>query len=132
VSRPRVADPGNTLLRVVLALLLMIHGLARIRNGGVAPFGEFFGSLGIPLGPGLAWAITIFELVGGAALAAGRFVTPISALFAVQLATGIALVHARHGWFVVGAGTNGVEYSVLLIAGFIALILSERYHGRGI
>ena len=29
---------------------------------------------------------------------------------------GIVLVHAPAGWFVVGLGRNGMEYSVLLIA----------------
>lgn len=116
---------------MVLALLLAIHGVARIRNDGVVPFGGFFASLGVPLGAALAWAITGFEIVGGAALALGYFVVPISALFAVQIAAGIVLVHAQHGWFVVGAGTNGVEYSVLLIAGFVALILMRRHRARG-
>jgi putative oxidoreductase len=37
---------------------------------------------------------------------------------------GIILVHAKEGWFVVGAGRNGVEYSVLLIAVFVALAIS--------
>ena len=46
--------------------------------------------------------------------------------FIVQLAAGIWLVHAPNGWFVVGGGRNGVEYSVCLIAGFVALVLSER------
>ena len=34
---------------------------------------------------------------------------------ALIYAVGIAMVHAREGWFVVGAGRNGAEYSVLLI-----------------
>ncbi len=114
------------MLRVVLAILLALHGVARIRNGGVVPFGGFLDSVGFPFGVAIAWGITIFELAGGALLAFGRFVTPISALFALQLATGIVLVHAQHGWFVVGSGANGVEYSVCLTAGFVALILSER------
>lgn len=123
-------DPGLVLLRVVLALLLALHGVARIHHDGVVPFGGFFTALGVPLGVPLAAAITAFEILGGAALALGRSVTPIAALFAVQLAAGIALVHAPHGWFVVGSGTNGVEYSVCLIAGFLALILSQRHHTR--
>jgi putative oxidoreductase len=41
--------------------------------------------------------------------------------FAVQLAMGILLVHRPEGWFVVGRGRNGMEYSVLLIAVFLAL-----------
>lgn len=39
---------------------------------------------------------------------------------------GILLVHAREGWFVVGGGRNGMEYSVLLISSLIALIVSHR------
>jgi putative oxidoreductase len=127
-SSPRASDPGIVLLRVVLSGLLVLHGVARIRHDGVVPFGGFLEAQGFPLGVALAWGITAFELVGGAALALGRFVTPIAALFAVQLAAGIVLVHAQHGWFVVGAGTNGVEYSVCLIAGLVAIIVSERSH----
>lgn len=125
-SPARAADPGITLLRVVLAGLLVAHGVARIHNDGVAPFGEFLAAQGLPFGAALAGGITAFELIGGCLLAAGRFVTPIAAVFAVQLAAGIILVHAQHGWFVVGAGTNGVEYSVCLIAGFVPVILSDR------
>ena len=33
---------------------------------------------------------------------------------------GIVLVHAPSGWFVVGGGRNGMEYSVLLIAVLLA------------
>lgn len=36
---------------------------------------------------------------------------------------GIVLVHAPHGWFVVGAGRNGMEYSVLLIVCLLLLAL---------
>ena len=53
----------------------------------------------------LAWAVTMVEIVGGAALAAGFFVRPLAVWFSAQLAIGI-LVHASEGWFVVGAGRN--------------------------
>ena len=36
-------------------------------------------------------------------------------------ATGVAMIHAKEGWFVVGAGRNGMEYSLLLI-GSLALV----------
>jgi putative oxidoreductase len=130
VSTPR--DPGIVLLRVALAAMLAVHGVYRIAAGGVAPFGEFLASRGFPAGAAIAWAISIFEIAGAALLASGRLVTTVSALFAVQLLFGIWLVHASHGWFVVGGGRNGVEYSVTLIAGFTALILSERARRRGV
>jgi putative oxidoreductase len=100
---------------------MIIHGVARINAGGVAPFGEFLQATGFPLGFYLAWAITIFEIIGGIILAIGYFVPIIALIFAAQLIMGIVLVHAREGWFVVGLGRNGMEYSALLIVSFLAI-----------
>lgn len=110
-------------LRITAALLMLIHGVARIYFGIVDDFGEFLTLNKFPLGFYLAWAITLFEIIGGIALTIGYFVTPLSIIFAVQLLCGILLVHLKEGWFVVGAGRNGVEYSVLLIAVFITLAI---------
>lgn len=126
---PSAEDPGIRLLRWALAILLLVHGIARIRLGIVAPFGEFLEGRGFPLGFALAWGITLWELVGALVLAARRWVVPVSAVFVAELAMGIALVHWPEGWFVVGAGRNGMEYSVLLIVGFVALVVSERAGG---
>lgn len=108
-------------IRVVLAALMFIHGAARISNGGVGGFGEFLGSQGFPLGFYLAWGITLFELIGSVLLAVGVYAWIVAAIFAVHLSVGIVLVHWKEGWFVVGAGRNGIEYSVLLVAGFVAM-----------
>ena len=68
--------------------------------------------------------ITIVEIAGGVALAAGLLVRPVALWFIVQLAAGIYLIHARAGWFVVGAGRNGAEFSALLIIRLAAAALS--------
>ncbi len=112
-------------LRVAVALLLFIHGAARVSDGTVDDFGVFFTLSGFPFGAACAWTITLVELAGGAALAAGFLVIPLCFWFAVQLAAGIALIHAKAGWFVVGAGRNGVEYSVLLIAALASLAIYQ-------
>lgn len=114
-------------LRIVVAILLIIHGLARVRLGIVDDFGGFLTGRGFPLGVPLAWSLTLFEIVGGAVLAWGRWVRVIAVVFCVELTAGIALVHFPEGWFVVGAGRNGMEYSVLLIAVLAALA----YHDGG-
>lgn len=116
-------------IRVVLCVIMFIHGAARIANGTVGGFGGFLESQGFPLGFFLAWGITIFELVGSVLLAAGFYAWIIALLFAVQLAVGIALVHWKEGWFVVGSGRNGIEFSVLLIASFLAVAYAN--YGRG-
>ena len=103
------------LLRAGTALLLIIHGVARAWLGTVGDFGTALGQWGFPFGFALAWMITILEIAGGAALAAGLFVRPLTVWFAFQLAMGLYLIHGRVGWFVVGAGRNGAEFSVLLI-----------------
>ena len=104
-----------TLLRAGTALIMIIHGIARMRLGIVDDFGVGLNSWGFPAGFALAWTITIVEIVGGSALAAGYLVRPLAVWFAFQLAIGVYLIHGRVGWFVVGAGRNGTEFSALLI-----------------
>lgn len=113
-----------TIIRVTAACNMLIHGIVRIANNGVTPFDGFLSSFGLPAYS--AWVITVFEIVGAVALILNRWVIPISILFILQLLMGIILVHGREGWFVVGAGRNGVEYSVLLIICFISTLLSAR------
>jgi len=117
-------------LRIVLAVVLFIHGAARIANGTVDDFGGFLGSQGFPLGFFVAWAITLFELIGSVLLAAGFYTWMIALIFTAQLAAGIALVHWKEGWFVVGAGRNGMEFSALLIASLLAIAYAN-YKGTG-
>ena len=73
----------------------------------------------------LAWTITVVEVLGGLSLAAGYGVRVLVAWFALVIAAGIVMVHASGGWFVVGAGRNGVEYSVLIIASLVAAALTD-------
>lgn len=63
----------------------------------------------------------MIEIAGGLTLSAGWLVRPLCAWFVIQLLAGIVLVHGREGWFVVGGGRNGVEYSVLLIVCLLAV-----------
>ena len=114
---------AEALLRNSLAVLIFIHGAHRLYHGGVTPFGGFLDSQGFPFGLALAWGITIYELVGPVLLAARRLVMPIALISAVQYSTGIWLVHWQHGWFVVGSGRNGMEFSVLLILSLVVLAL---------
>jgi putative oxidoreductase len=126
-SMPHRVRVALTILRAGTAVTLIIHGVARTALGIVDDFGGALTAWGFPLGLALAWTITVVEIVGGAAMAAGYLIRPIAAWFAFQLAMGVYLIHARAGWFVVGAGRNGMEFSVLLILclGVIAMTSSD-------
>ena len=54
------------------------------------------------------------------------FILPISAWFIFQLLMGIYLIHGRAGWFVVGAGRNGMEFSVLLILCLCVIAMTSK------
>jgi putative oxidoreductase len=113
------------LLRIVTALLLAAHGWHRALTGGAWGFAQWLGAQGFPLPAVLAWGITGFEIAGSALLLTGRAVRLVVPGFALILVMGIVLVHGREGWWVVGAGRNGVEYSVLLLASLAALWIAE-------
>jgi len=113
-------------LRILLSGLIAAHGWARFCVGGVAPFGEWLHAQGVPAGLLVASAITIVEIVGTPLLLLGRGVFPLSLLYALLYAVGLCLVHLPAGWFVVGLGRNGAEYSVLLITCLILVGVQHR------
>lgn len=108
-------------VRVAVAGLIFIHGAARYYFGGVEPFGGWLETQGFPFGLQQAWAVTIYELVAPLFIIARRFVTIACLGHIFILSLGLVLVHAPAGWFVVGLGRNGAEYSVLLILSLIAV-----------
>jgi Predicted membrane protein len=116
-------------LRVTLAILVAAHGWARLLHDAVAPFGAWLDSLGFVIGPVIAWAVTIYEIVASVLLAAGRYVFPVCLGFAAIYLVGLVLVHMPEGWFVVGLGRNGMEYSVLLVCTLLCVGIHYRKGG---
>lgn len=112
--------------RLLVALLIGLHGWYRLLDGGSPVFGEWLAGQGVPLPHAVAWGVTLGEIAGSACLALGLWVRPFALLFIGIYAMGIALVHAPEGWFVVGAGRNGMEYSVLLIGALALVALRAR------
>ena len=127
---PRSSDIVLSLLRVGVAALLITHGVVRLQDGGVGGFGVFLSSQSIPFGLVVAWVLTVVEIAGGLALAIGHWVRPLCLWFMIELVTGIALVHAREGWFVVGKGRNGMEYSALLILCLLVISMTSGKRAR--
>lgn len=120
------ADCALLGFRLLVALLIGIHGWYRLHAGTSPLFGDWLATQHIPLSHAVAWAVTIGEIVGSACLALGIWVRPFALLFMAVYAAGIVLVHAPEGWFVVGAGRNGMEYSVLLIASLVLVAMRIR------
>jgi len=116
---------GWLVLRLTLAALVAAHGYYRLLTGGAFGFGEWLASQHVPFALAVAWGVTLLEVSGSVLLAIGKFVLPVSIALAAIYVVGIAMVHAPSGWFVVGAGRNGAEYSVLLIVALLCVGLQH-------
>lgn len=114
---------GLAVLRVVLGVIFVAHGWPKL-TGGMEMTAGFFGELGIPAPTLVAWAVALLETVGGLALIVGFLVTPASILLSIHMLAGIILVHSKNGFYVVGNGSNGVEFGLLLIASMVALVFA--------
>ena len=119
---------GLLLLRFAVAAIFISHAIARIKLGTVGGFGDFLNGQGFnPIGFYLAWGITIYELLGGAWLITGRNIKWACLIFIAHQIGGIALVHFKQGWFVVGSGQGGMEYSFLLIFSLLAIAFPRAF-----
>lgn len=108
-------------LRVTVASIFIAHAITRIVNGTVDQFAGFLESKGLPQGHLLVWAITAFEIGGGALLLLGKFQRQLAIGFIGMLLAGIVIIHAKLGWWVGEHGTGGMEYSVALIAALLVI-----------
>lgn len=122
-TSPLIHTPIQIILfRVLVAGLISVHGWARLLADAIFPFGTFLNNQGLPFGDGIAWGITLLEIVGTILIMVGsRYTSVLCLIFAGIYAAGIAMVHAAEGWFVVGLGRNGMEYSVLLVASLLLI-----------
>jgi len=116
-------DLALSFSRIALAILIFIHGAFRASHWDpyVTGFGDWLSSIGFPQGYYWAAAVTLYELIAPLFILARRFVTLACLGHIVIIGLGAVLVHYPAGWFVVGAGRNGMEYSVLLLVGLIAV-----------
>lgn len=109
------------LLRMVMGIIFFTHGAARLYYDSVSDFGSYLDAQGFMIGILLAWVITIGEIVFGTMLAVGFKVRYCVIFHAIVVISGMFLIHIPQGWFVVGHGSGGVEYSLLILAVLIFL-----------
>lgn len=114
------------LLRAAIAIILLMHSIPGMFDGGVNAFGKLYlNEKGFsPVGVPLAWAIKIAHVLAAACLLFNRFIIPASAVIIAILVTGIIMVHGSEGWYVVGESRNGVEFNFLMIV-VLAYILYQ-------
>ena len=84
-------DTGKLVLRLVLGILILFHGVAKIRYG-IGPIEGMLMSKGIPAV--LAWPVYLGEVVGPLMLIAGYFARIGAALIVVNMIVAILVAHS--------------------------------------
>ena len=123
----RIITP-TLVLRIALAAVFFMHGIPSIFTGAVNNFGnQYLNQAGFaPIGLPLAWAIKLSHVACAILLILNRYIRPAAIVTIPILVAGIIMIHAAEGWFVVGAGRNGVEFNVLLISALAYLAIINK------
>jgi putative oxidoreductase len=119
-------------IRLAVGYGFMAHGYAKFSRGP-EKFAVVLHALGVPEPLLAAWAATLTELIGGAAVMVGALIPWVSIPMTVVLLTALVTVHLPYGFFSVKFaevteagikfGTVGYEILLLYLAGLVALVL---------
>lgn len=105
----RQGEFGGFILRIVLGVIFIFHGYAKIQEG-MPVVADRFASYNIPYSNLFAYGVTILELLGGLFLIIGFSIRFFSFLFIALMVGAIVLVKLPVGFL------NGYEFNVALIA----------------
>ncbi len=122
-TQPTQPTLGLKILRIGIGIVLIIHPIHALSpSGSMNGFGEFLSSEGFPFGNILAWITIVSQLISSIALILGRSIIPSCIAQIAILSVGLWISHISEGWFVVGPGHDGMEYSVTLLVGLVAIL----------
>ena len=116
-----LAPYAETILRIMVGLTYLLHGLPRLAN--IGGFAGFLTSLGVPA-PGLfAVLVTALEVGGGLLLILGLGTRWVSLLFVIEMIVTTLLVKLPNAGFIAPQGGGaGAELDLLLLAAALILL----------
>ncbi|MEV8533635.1 DoxX family protein [Streptomyces sp. NPDC051211] len=116
-------DVGLPILRVVLGLIMTVHGTQKLfgwfDGGGLKGTGGFFGKAGYPAGETMAAIAGLTETLGGLGLILG-LLTPLAGAAIV----GVMLNAISVKWTGSVVGQEGIEFESLITAAAATLALT--------
>lgn len=116
---------GLVLLRVVVGIVMAMHGWQKVSQSTIAGTTKSFTQMGVPAADVVAPIVAYLELFGGIALILGLLTRPVALLLTVVMAGALVLVHLPAGFFAAQGG-----YELVLILGAAALALALTGPGK--
>ncbi|MCC2972343.1 DoxX family protein [Massilia sp. IC2-476] len=112
-------DLGKLILRVVLALLLLFHGLSKI-GGGVGFIEGMLQKAGLPAI--FAYGVYVGEVLAPLLLLVGLFTRAAAAVVAVNMVVALLLVHTGEFFSLSDTGGWALELQGMYLGSAIALV----------
>lgn len=120
MNRPAVRDTALLLLRAVLGLVFVAHGVDKMLFAGIDETTGQFSAMGIPQPHVSAYIAALGEMIGGSLLVVGLLTTFVAGALALFMACALYFVHLGHGLF---AADGGFEYPAVLIASLVMIVV---------
>jgi putative oxidoreductase len=110
---------GIAVLRVIVGLVFLAHGLQKMFVTGITGVADFMGQVGVPLPTAAAIVVTGVETLCGLALVVGFFTRWAAIPLAINMLVAAVIVHLPAGFFL----PNRYEYALTLLAACASLSL---------
>ena len=119
-SSDTTADVGKLLLRLVLGLLILVHGISKLRNGP----GEVLDAVTKAGLPGaIGYLVYVGEVVAPLMLIVGVWTRAAAAIIAINLVVAVALVHMSMLFSLAKTGGWALELQGIYFGAAVAIVL---------
>jgi putative oxidoreductase len=117
---PATGDAGKLVLRAVLAILLLFHGVSKV-IGGVGMIAGLLAKAGLP--PAVAYLVYVGEVVAPLLILAGLFTRAAALIVVVNMIVALLLVHTGQFFSLADTGGWALELQGMYLGSAVALAL---------
>lgn len=113
-------DSGKLILRLALGLLVLLHGIAKLRHG-IDPIAGMLGGAGLP--GWLAYGVYVGEVLAPLLVILGWYARVGAALIGINMLFAFGLAHSDHLFELGATGGWGLELQGMYLCTAIAMAL---------
>jgi len=121
-ARPAIhaEDDGKLLLRLTIGILILLHGIAKLR-GGLGPVTDLLTQHGLPAG--VAYLVYVGEVLAPLLVIIGLWTRPAAFVIAINMLTALALAQAHQITMLNQHGGWAIELEGVYLFGALAIAL---------
>ncbi|HJW23800.1 MAG TPA: DoxX family protein [Rhodocyclaceae bacterium] len=123
-------DLGRLILRLVLALLILFHGVSKV-IGGIGPIAAMLAKIGMP--PAMGYLVYVGEIIAPLMILLGVWTRVAATVLGINMVVAVLLVHTSQFFSLSPTGGWALELQAMyfVTAIVIALLGAGRYSMGG-